>query len=90
MGFIKDPFMLGVPGAELLIFGLVPYSFSFRTEMGSKKIIEMKSLIYEIEYSSSKDDFQFDARVRIFKISETLKKMAIKYAKESERDDGQQ
>nr|WP_319386532.1 hypothetical protein [uncultured Roseibium sp.] len=84
---IKDPFLFGVPGAELLIFGLIPYDFSFKTEEGAEKVIKMKSLLWEIEYEKENSALKLDLRIRVFKLANILRGMFIEHIKRIEKDD---
>lgn len=72
-GLIKDPFVETFGGLSLMVAGVIPYSFTRRTEQGDREYLAVKSLLWEYERFRDKDKQIVEQHFRMLKAVEFLK-----------------
>ena len=73
-GLIVDPFGLEIPGGIIAVLGLIPYSFSIKTESGKQKAIKIGAWLWDFEYKTSSHDRDISFKINVAKTASLIKR----------------
>lgn len=78
-GYLRDPILEIASGTTIAALGMVPYSYSKRTEDGDKVTLKIRAIMWEMEYERKNNAKSLELHFKMTTLISILKNLFKKY-----------